>query len=178
MHYVNTEEEPTTVDTTLYHQHASRIFAYVYRLVPSREDAEDIVLEVFLAAYRQGNLTELPSGRQQAWLQQVAKNKAIDHYRRSLHLTLAPLEQAAHIVTGEQTPEHQALQREAIAQLYATLSRLSSVEQQVVRLRFGNGLRFKEIAEVLDKTEGSVRALLSRTLLRLRSIYLEAEERK
>src|SRR6266567_2841928 len=63
----------------LYQRHAATILLYVRRRVFSWEDAEDIVLEVFLAALEQENkLSMLADTGQLAWLRRVAHNKVID----------------------------------------------------------------------------------------------------
>jgi DNA-directed RNA polymerase specialized sigma24 family protein len=62
----------------LYQRHVLRLTTYVYGRVRSREDAEDIVLEVVLAALKQPKLASLSSEKQLAWLQRVAYYKSID----------------------------------------------------------------------------------------------------
>lgn len=173
---VNTEKGQTKADVSLYHQFASHIFAYIYRLVSSSQDAEDVLLDVFMAAFNANNLAELSQEQQVTWLQQVARYKVIDLYRRRIKVPSLPLEYAAEVIDRELTPEQQALQREASQLLHKTLAQLPLLEQQVIHLRFGNGLRFTQIAEILDKPEGSLRALLSRTLRHLRTLY--SEERR
>ncbi|MDQ2716431.1 MAG: sigma-70 family RNA polymerase sigma factor [Chloroflexota bacterium] len=170
-----TEQTLATTDPTFYQQHASAIFTYIYHRLPSRQDAEDIMLEVFVAALLHHNLAGFSLGEQQAWLWKVARNKIADHYRRTLSLTFLPLENALDVAAADLTPEQQVIRREGYERLYRALTRLSPLEQQMIRLRFLGGLRFAHIAEILNKPENTVRALLSRALRRLRTIYLEAE---
>jgi RNA polymerase sigma-70 factor (ECF subfamily) len=56
------------------------------------------------------------------------------------------------------------------------LSHLTELQQDIVRLRFGHGLRSKEIAQILNTSDSSVRTLLSRALNLLRNMYLQQEE--
>src|SRR5579884_3796926 len=67
----------------LYRSYAPALLMYICRKVPSREDAEDILLEVFQAAVESDILATLNDGERRAWLRKVAHNKAIDHYRRA-----------------------------------------------------------------------------------------------
>jgi len=68
---------------TLYELYAPAIFAYLRQQTPAREDAEDILVEVFVAAVEAHALDELDDKEQAAWLWRVARNKAVDAYRRS-----------------------------------------------------------------------------------------------
>ena len=164
-------EENHGADVTLYDRYASLIFAYVNRQLPNQQDAEDVLLEVFMAALLHDHLLEFTAEQQIAWLHRVARNKVIDRYRHNTQVTILPLELALEMVDADPTPEQHIEQQEAYERLYHSLEQLPLLQQQVVRLRFGNGLRFSEIADLLGKSEGTVRRLLFRTLRRLRSIY-------
>ena len=159
----------------LYQQHASGMFAYVRRQIGSREDAEDILLEVFLAASKQEQISTWPEAEQIAWLRQVTRHKLVDHYRREGKRSAVTLEAVADTLYADeaQAPEHVALQREAERQLRAAISHLPAYQQEVLRLHFGEGLRCVEIARLLGKGEGAVRMALARALNHLRTRYTE-----
>jgi len=171
MQPLNADELSDRVDFTLYDRHASTIFAYLYQQMSSPQDAEDLLLEVFIAALNCDNLAGLTSEEQLAWLRRVARNKVIDRHRHASRLTMIPLEQAIETEDGEPTPEQQAVQQENYEYLHQALEQLSTIQQQIVRLRYGNGLRLVEIAGILKKSEGTVRKMLARTLRHLRTIY-------
>jgi RNA polymerase sigma factor (sigma-70 family) len=160
-------------DSTLYDRLAMSIFAYVRLHTSSLEDAEDLTLEVFLTALEHDNLSWLSEKQQFVWLRQVAHNKLVDNYRRPTSPPTIPLEQVVDTVYHDEalTPEQLALRREEIELLYKAIHKLPLLQQQVLRLRFGDGLRFSEIAILLNKGEGAVRKLCSRTLALLRTIY-------
>lgn len=157
----------------LYDRFAASIFGYVRLFTSSWEDAEDVTLEVFTAALERGNLSSLSEQQQFAWLRRVAHNKLVDRYRRSVRLPVVPLEQVVETVRIEEglTPEKVVLRREELEQLYRAVSALSLLQQQLLQLRLGEGLRFAEIAVLLGKREAAVRKLWSRTLAFLRTIY-------
>ncbi len=158
----------------LYQRHAATILLYVRRRVFSWEDAEDIVLEVFLAALEQENkLSMLADTGQLAWLRRVAHNKAIDHFRRSTVRATLTLDEVADVIYLEdnQAPEQVILLHEEHTVLQRYLAKLPSQQQEILQLRFAAGMRCKEIAALLNKSEGTVRSLLSRTLNILRAIY-------
>jgi RNA polymerase sigma factor (sigma-70 family) len=158
----------------LYQRHASTIFLSVRRRIFSIEDAEDITLEVFLAAVEQEEtLASLSDELQNAWLRRVAHNKVVDHYRRSAHRQAVALEEITEMLDDDerQAPELVSLQREEYALLRRRLTNLPAQQQEILRLRFAAGLRSREIASLLQKREGTVRAMLARSLNFLRSIY-------
>ena len=159
--------------TVLYQRHAPAIFAYLLKQTASRPDAEDLLLEVFLAAMERDYLAGFAEREQWAWLWRVARNKATDHYRqRSRHPNVA-LKQVEETLFAaeEQEPEQVALQREELASLEASIQRLPALQQQVLRLRFGHELACAEIAALLGKKETAVRMALSRALRLLRTIH-------
>jgi RNA polymerase sigma-70 factor (ECF subfamily) len=98
---------------TLYDLHAAALYSYIYRRVGQRQDAEDLLLEVFTAALKHDNLVSLAQQQQFAWLQSVARRRIIDRYRHNARVVLLPLEQALETYDDALTPEEQALRREA-----------------------------------------------------------------
>ncbi|HLZ81612.1 MAG TPA: sigma-70 family RNA polymerase sigma factor [Ktedonobacteraceae bacterium] len=166
-------KQSDSAGAALYHRYAVSIFAYVKLHTPSWEDAEDITLEVFTAALEQKSLSWLAEQQQLVWLRRVAQNKLVDRYRRSLHISLLPLEQVVDTLRAEEalTPEQIVLRREELERLSSSVGKLPRLQQQVLQLRLGDGLRFAEIAVLLDKREEAVRKLYSRTLALLRTIY-------
>ena len=157
----------------LFHRHAPPLFAFLCQRTTSQEDAEDLLLEVFVAALERDGFSELSEGEQQKWLWRVARNKTIDNYRRSTSKAVLALEDVAGTLYADEelSPEQTALRQEEYARLRATLENLPAPQQEVLRLRFGDNLRCAEIATVMGKREGAVRMLLSRALNLLRTIY-------
>lgn len=172
MQKLDLDEEGSDVQAlTLYDRHALTLYRYIYRRVSQPQDAEDVLLEAFTIAYASEKLSNLPAQQQIAWLQAVARRRIIDRYRRNARVVLLPLEQALEALDEDPTPEEQAIRLEAHERLYFALAQLPPIQQQLVRLRYGNGLPFAQIATMLDKPEGTVRKMLVRTLRQLRVIY-------
>lgn len=157
----------------LYEREALAIFAYILRRVPLREDAEDLLFEVFLAALEHEGIAELPAENQRAWLLRVAHNKIVDHHRYTARRLSVPLEDVTEPLYDAQDrePEMVYLQHEEYALLRTNLARLPALQQEIVHLRFSLGLPHTEIASRLNKREGAIRVLLSRSLHFLRTLY-------
>lgn len=74
------------------------------------------------------------------------------------------------------TSEHAALHQEEREQLQKHFSALPADQQELLRLRFGEEMACGQIAVRLHKSEGAIRTMLSRTLNRLRVIYMQQKE--
>ena len=167
-------DEPAMVKMAeLYRQFAPAILAYLVRHMSYREDAEDILVEVFLAALENEPFLMLPEKAQLVWLWRVTRHKMIDAYRRSSRRQSVTLEQIANSACDDDLsdPERLALQQEQYRDLQIHLKSLSELQQEVLRLRFGQGMRCSEIAARMGKREGAIKAMLSRTLNLLKTIY-------
>lgn len=162
----------------LYQQHARDLLRLIRRQVFSHEDAEDLLVEVFLAALESPVPLTLRADGQRAWLQRVAHNKVIDYQRRAVKRPTVVLNDVLDtpfdIAHG--SPEQAALHAEELELLRARLARMPELQRTVLHLRFGRGLPTKEIAQMLNKSDEAVRALLVRSLTFLRRFYTTHEE--
>src|SRR5258708_13609323 len=75
----------------LYHKYAQDVLRYIHRYIFSKEEADDLLMEVFLAAIESPTLLKLHAGEQIAWLQRVARNKVINYQRRCVEGPLIEL---------------------------------------------------------------------------------------
>jgi len=166
----------------LYEQYYRHIFRYLYYRVGDPGTAEDLTSEVFLRMLsflkRYRSERSRPKGGSagspfQAWLFQIARNLAIDHYRKMSLRDHAQLEE--NLASPEDDPDgqlHQGLTSQALRQ---ALSRLLEDQRDVVVLRFVVGLPVQQVAQTLHKSEDSVKGLQRRGLIALRTILKEWE---
>ncbi|HEU5199930.1 MAG TPA: RNA polymerase sigma factor [Ktedonobacterales bacterium] len=169
-------EDDETPAARLYQEHAAALFAYLRLHTATREEAEDLLLESFLAALEHREVLEhRSSAAQRAWLRGVAAHKIADHYRRSARRPQVTLEQVAETLYADEalSPEQAALHREEEERVRALLHRLPSLQRQVIHLRFVYDLPCAEIATVLGKRESAVRKLLWRALTLVRALYAQ-----
>ncbi len=171
-------EDQKAITEMLFRRHASAIFAFLYQQSPSREDAEDLLLEVFSAALEQPRLTRLAPKEQSSLLWAIARNKQISAYRLrkrrpsvSMDLVLEDL-----FTDTEQTPEREIMRLEEYERLHSAIQQLPPLQQKVLQLRFINGLRSPAIATQIGKSETAVRSMISRMLNQLRTLYQEGDK--
>ncbi|MHB1133653.1 MAG: sigma-70 family RNA polymerase sigma factor [Chloroflexota bacterium] len=147
----------------LYERHVKRVYNYVYYRTSRHHEAEDLTARTFTQA-----LAHLPRYRQQgvpfhAWLLRIAHNLVANWYRDNKRIIL-PLEEASEVRSRGDDPEEKAESREERKALLAAVAQLPADRQQLILLRFSHGLRASEIAVVMGRSEGAVKALLHRTL--------------
>lgn len=159
--------------SAIYENHAPAILAYLLRRLGSREDAEDILLEVFTVVLEKETFLRQDNSSLRSWLLTIARNKVVDHYRRagrSPHVPLADVEEKIY-ESEEHEPEQVFLRQEIYKQLRTHVRELPEKQQEILQLRFGEGLRCAEIAQIVGRSERAARTLLYRALKRLRNLY-------
>jgi RNA polymerase sigma factor (sigma-70 family) len=163
----------------LYQCYVSALLNYIRRYVSLREDAEDILIEVFLAAHEHGDLLALREDERLAWLRRVAYYKCVDLLRRQQRHRAVTLETIMDALyeADEHSPELVALRAEEHSLLRAYLAELTVPQQTILHLKFGQRLNGAEIARRLNKSESSVSKLLARALNQLREMYRTKERR-
>lgn len=163
----------STMISELYRQHASALLTHLRINTRSIEDAEDLLLDVFIAAMERQSLQTLPLEQQRFWLWRVTHNKLIDYYRKHARHQQLPLEELSETAyqDGEFEPEWTALRNEEYQHLRAALENLPPLQKEVILLRFVDGLKAPEIASILGKRDAAVRMILSRTLNLLRKKF-------
>lgn len=156
----------------LYDQYFQRIYSYIYRRVNDRETAEDLTEDTFMKAlgaiktYRDEGLPFA------AWLFRIAGNLVTDHYRR--HRPVMVIDDDLPLADPGESPEESALRTDSRNEVARALKHLTREQQDVVLLRFGDGLRLKEIADMQGKSEGAIKALMFRALHSLRGKLQES----
>lgn len=174
---VQGNQEFPSDDAALFDRYGPVIFAYILKHVRSREDAEDLTLEVFTAALEKKTLSQLRPEEQLAWLKRVTQNKLIDVYRKTQHRHNVNIDLFVGVLYGDDEPEQVVLQREVDRQLHQHIQQLPAFQQQLLFLRYAHNLNAAEIGVLLNKSEGTIRQQLSRIRKFLRASYLGQEQK-
>jgi RNA polymerase sigma factor (sigma-70 family) len=160
---------------TLYDRYTYPVLKHICKYISNKQDAEDLLVEVFLAAFHNSELNNFPAEHQLAWLLRVTKNKVIDRHRHLTLLTMVPIELAREIEDATPTPEQFAEKHESYERLYRALEQLSPLQRELISFRYTNNMSNCEIAGIMGKSEEAVRQMYSRTLRQLRGIYYQIE---
>src|SRR4051794_30744041 len=152
----------------LYDRYAARVYGHVRRMMRDRHDAEDITQLVFLKLIRTLDRYDERTGDFCPWLLRVAHNLAIDELRRRRPVLVGDVFAPAGPVGDEA-----AMMR--VDAVRGALAELSDDQREVVVLRQVVGLRPSEIADRMQRSEGSVHALYHRGRRAMQASLEDAE---
>ena len=149
---------------TLYNLHVDRIYQYVRYRTGDDQTAEDITAEVFLRAIESIGSYEDQGAPFVAWLYRIAHARVVDFWRKSKRHQTAPLEDPLlqeGLSSQDDDIDIDFMQHRLLA---VALQQLTDDQQNVIVLKFMQGLSNAETALVLGKTEGAIKALQWRAL--------------
>jgi RNA polymerase sigma-70 factor (ECF subfamily) len=134
------------------------IFAYIYRWLRNRADAEDLVQDVFIKMFRALHTYSRKSSFR-AWLYRIARNRVIDFIRRKKPSAI-DIDEV--VIAGEDSPV-QVYDRTLTAEtLEGAIAELPGIYQEVLLLRHRDELTYEEIVDTTDLALGTVKARLHR----------------
>jgi len=159
----------------LYDRFVERVYRYLYFRTGSHTEAEDLTEQVFLKAWEAIGRYRWQGRPFLAWLYRLAHNAHIDYVRStkpttSLSNDARPLNVASPSAGVELA---RALDAEVLA---GALSQLTAEQQQVIIMKFIEGLDNEQIAQTMDRREGAIRALQMRALMSLRRVLEQQGE--
>jgi RNA polymerase sigma-70 factor (ECF subfamily) len=147
--------------------HTRRVYSICYRFTSSDSAAQDLTQDVFLRVFK--NLGSFRSGEGSfvVWLSRLTRNLLIDHYRRTkLERSTESLEEQAPILEEKaetlSKTDRMLAGREASEMLQGALQKLSPELRETVILRDLEELEYREIAQILNVPEGTVKSRLNR----------------
>lgn len=178
--------EPAAFDALLA-AYGARLYGYFYRLTGSRDEADDLLQEVFVRLVRMiGEYQH--DGRFEGWVFRIASNLVRDRVRRDRKLHAAGLttgsaggsdgDPFSHLADTRQSAPDAGLETaEDVDRMQRALRQLPEAEREVVLLRHFSGMSFREIAEHMGTPLGTALARGHRGLARLREL-MEAQEQR
>jgi len=152
----------------LYEEHFDKIYRYVYLRLESQSEAEDLTQEVFVKAlgaigsYKERNLPFA------SWLFRIAHNQVIDSLRKQGKVEKVDLDDVD--LVSESNPALIAERNIEGERLSEGVKKLSPAQREVISLRFGAELSIAEVAKVLGKSPGTVKALQYNGIAALKSM--------
>ena len=163
--------------TCLYERYSRRVWSFAHRLLGSREDADDVTVEVFLALH--ANLQARKYRKEAAFLSYVLQITAYqcNKHRRKNRSWFRPWGDDAQAgetpieeIPAHDTPEDHALAGEKVELIHKSIRQLGMEYRLVVALRLFEEMPYQEIADILQIPDGTVKSRLNRGLDKLRDI--------
>jgi len=153
----------------LYEEHFDRIYRYVYLKVGNQAEAEDLTQEVFVKALEAIGSYKWRNSPFASWLFRIAHNRVVDYFRKQGKVEKVVLEDDITLVS-ESNPALTAERQLEIEELINKVKKLPPAQREVISLRFGAELSTAEVAKVLGKNTGTVKALQYNAIVALRKM--------
>ncbi len=149
---------------TLVHRYQGRLLAFCQHMLRSKEDAEDVLQEVFAASYNALLADDRPINTR-PWLYRIARNRCLNHLRKPKPSGLDSMD-IFERDNGTSTADT-VHRREEFRQIVADVGLLPETQRSALLLREIDALSYEQIAEAMDTTVPSVKSLLVRARVSL-----------
>ncbi|HEX9668290.1 MAG TPA: sigma-70 family RNA polymerase sigma factor [Thermoanaerobaculia bacterium] len=143
-----------------YERYAGRVHAYVQQLSRSREGAEDVVQEVFLAVWRKAASFRPERGDAAGWLYTMTRNKLVDGWRRA-----GQGAEAVEALDFQRLPAERPEATELLLTVRQALARVAPDQRRAIEMAYFGGLTYEETADRLNLPLGTLKSRI-RTGLR------------
>jgi RNA polymerase sigma-70 factor (ECF subfamily) len=154
--------------TQLYEENFDRIYRYIVLKIGDRTEAEDMTQQVFLNALRSISSYKYKGMPFSSWLYRIAHNQIVDYLRRKSKRITVPIDES--MATGDSDPGQVAERTIEIEELVVATKKLTAAQQEVISLRFAGELSVAEVARVMGRSEGAVKALQHSAIAALRKV--------
>lgn len=158
----------------LVRRYEGRVYNFSLRLTGNRDDAMDLMQEVFLGVYR--NLERFRGESQfSSWLFRIAHNKAVDMARRRYASPIQDVDELPEPGSADNSPHNLLLAEQGNQQVQNMLATLSTELRLLVELKVFQGMTFEEIAELQDISANTAKTRFYSALKKLR-VMLENQD--
>ena len=164
----------------LFERYQGPLLNFFFRLTGDRESSRDLVQIVFERLLRYSH-TYRDDGRFRPWIYQAARNAFADHLRRSSRQATVSTAQIASddddTNIADESPDPSWRSQRDARELQEALNRLPAGDRELLVLSRFHGMRYEEIAVIMEKSVTAVKVQAHRAVHALRRIYFEDEAR-
>jgi len=160
----------------LFERYHRALFRYFISMNSHREQAEDLVQEVFFRILRYRTSYD-PAQSFTAWMYQIARNAGVDHGRKRRVAEVVDIDSFA-LASSAPGPEESASRGQDLALLRRAMNQLPQDKREVLVLSRFQGMKHEDIAEVLGCEVGTVKVRVYRAIRALEQIYFTLEKEK
>jgi RNA polymerase sigma factor (sigma-70 family) len=157
---------------TLFSRYQSRLLAFCRHMLGSKEDAEDVLQEVFAAAFN-AILADEREINVRPWLYRIARNRSLNHLRRASAIGVDSMD--VHYAENGVSTADKVMRRESFRQLIGDVQQLPETQRTALLLREIDALSYEQISDAMETTVPAVKSLLVRARI---SLAEAAEARK
>lgn len=149
---------------TIVDRYQARLLGFCRQMIGSTEDAEDVLQEVFVNAYK-AMMADNREINLRPWLYRIARNRSLNHLRKPKAVAQESMDMVP--MTPEAGTAEKVHNREEFRQLLQDVTKLPETQRAALLLREIDALSYEEIAEAMDTTVPSVKSLLVRARISL-----------
>ncbi len=161
------EADPTALEL-LYDRHAGYAMAVAYRIVGNREEAEEVVQDVFWKLWKASIHYDPERGRFTTWLFGICRNRAIDSLRRRARRPNVDFAKTGEEIAQPADSEDLVFENERSRRIQSALSKLSGPQRTAIELSFYQGMTHREIAAETGEPLGTIKSRIYGGIAKLR----------
>jgi RNA polymerase sigma-70 factor (ECF subfamily) len=165
---IKAAQEDANAFGELYERYVDRIYTYIYHRVGSAHDAEDLTSRTFFRALSHIDSYEDKGLPFSAWLYRIAHNLMANWHRDRARRPVVALDDLVTRSLPEEHPEFLMERADSTRLLQELIHELDSTRQELLVLKFAEGLSNAEIGSIMGRSEGAIKSLYHRTLLQMR----------
>ncbi|MGH2880931.1 MAG: sigma-70 family RNA polymerase sigma factor [Solirubrobacteraceae bacterium] len=149
---------------TLFSRYQSRLLAFCRHMLGSKEDAEDVLQEVFAAAFN-AILADEREINVRPWLYRIARNRSLNHLRKASAIGVDSMD--VHYAENGVSTAEKVMRRESFRQLIGDVQQLPETQRTALLLREIDALSYEQISDAMETTVPAVKSLLVRARISL-----------
>lgn len=152
----------------VYRRTAAKLFGVCLRILPTRQEAEEVLQEAYLTVWRRASSYDRDRGTAMAWLITLTRNRAVDRLRGAVKLSSRPIAEAAQIADPAPSPSDRLESSDEARRLRECLGVLHEDDAVLIRTAFFQGSTYAELATRSDKPLGTIKSRIRRALMKLK----------
>ena len=154
--------------TQIYEENFDKIYRYIVLKIGEKTEAEDMTQQVFLSAFKSISSFKWKGTPFSAWLYRIAHNQIVDYLRKKSRRPTVPLDES--LTAGNSNPAQAVELKLDNERLVLAARQLTGAQQEVISLRFAGELPIAQVARIMGKSEGAIKALQHSAIVSLRKI--------
>lgn len=145
----------------LYHRYSQRVYSFILSKIKNQGDAEDLLQKVFIKIHESKHLYR-DKYKFEQWLFVIARTSVLDHFRSTSRYRARLDKLSDELNINEEPVSHSGLNPHSV------LLNLEEDQKELLEMKFIDELSYQEISRILNKSEASLRKVVSRMMINLR----------
>lgn len=162
---------------TVYVATSAKLFGVCLRIISDREEAEDVLQEVYLTIWNKAASFESGRASPISWLVAITRNRAIDQLRTKKTVGTTSIDEAAELADATPLADAQLIKDSEARMLHYCISTLDKRDVHLIRSAFIGGLTYADLAKHENQPLGTVKSRIRRALLDLRGSMVSRQDR-